>query len=92
MNFEWNPRKAKLNRKKHLVSFHEAITVFKDSLSMTFPDRDHSIGESRYIIIGMSASGQLLVVAHTDREESTRIISARKATRSERNFYESGNQ
>jgi uncharacterized protein len=55
---------------------------------VTFPDSDHSIGESRYVIIGMSSFGQLLVVAHTDRGEKVRIISARKATRQERKFYE----
>lgn len=62
--------------------------MFDDSLSITFPDPDHSIGESRYIIIGLSRFGQLLVVAHTDRGEKVRIISARTATRQERRFYE----
>ncbi|QMS88918.1 BrnT family toxin [Nostoc edaphicum CCNP1411] len=91
MEFEWNPDKAVINLKKHDVSFPEATTVFEDSLSVTFPDPDHSIGENRYIIIGMSGSGNLLVVSHTDRENCTRIISARKATRQERRFYEEGN-
>ncbi|HBL13467.1 MAG TPA: hypothetical protein DD379_19130 [Cyanobacteria bacterium UBA11162] len=90
MEFEWNPDKAALNLEKHGVSFQEAATVFNDSLSMTFPDPDHSIGESRYVIIGLSRFGQLLVVAHTDREAKVRIISARKATRQERRFYEEG--
>jgi len=91
MEFEWNPDKAAQNIEKHGVSFQEAATVFNDPLSMTFPDPDHSLGESRYVIIGLSRFGQLLVVAHTDRAEKVRIISARKATRQERKFYEEGN-
>lgn len=90
MEFEWNPDKAVLNVEKHSVSFQEAATVFNDPLSATFPDPNHSIGESRYVIIGISRFGQLLVVAHTDRGEKTRIISARKATRQEKRFYEQG--
>ncbi len=90
MKFEWNPSKAVVNLKKHNISFQEATTVFDDSLSVTFPDSEHSIGESRYVIIGTSGSGQLLVVSHTDRENRTRIISARKATRREKRFYEEG--
>lgn len=90
MEFEWNPDKAALNVEKHSVSFQEAATVFDDPLSATFPDPKHSIGESRYIIIGISRFGQLSVVAHTDRGEKTRIISARKATRQEKRFYEEG--
>lgn len=90
MEFEWNPDKAVLNLEKHGVSFQEASTVFNDPLSVTFPDPNHSIGESRYVIIGVSIFRQLLVVAHTDRGEKVRIISARKATRQERRFYEEG--
>jgi uncharacterized protein len=90
MEFEWNLDKAELNIEKHGVSFQEATTVFNDSLSVTFPDPDHSIGENRYVIIGVSRFGQLLVVAHTDRGEKVRIISARKATRQEKRFYEEG--
>ncbi|MDY6785840.1 MAG: BrnT family toxin [Cyanobacteriota bacterium] len=90
MEFEWNPQKAALNLDKHGVSFVEAATVFSDVLSMTFPDPDHSIGESRYVIIGISRFGHLLVVSHTDRGEKIRIISARKATRKERRYYEEG--
>jgi uncharacterized DUF497 family protein len=81
MEFEWNSDKAKLNLEKHGVFFQEAATVFNDPLSVTFPDPDHSIGENRYVIIGISRFGQLLVVAHTDQGEKVRIISARKATR-----------
>lgn len=90
MEFEWNPEKAVINLRKHNISFQEAATVFDDSLSVTFPDPDHSIGENRYVIIGMSRSEQLLVVSHTDRENRTRIISARRATRQEKRFYEEG--
>ena len=90
MEFEWNPEKAVINLRKHNISFQEAATVFEDSLSVTFPDPDHSIGENRYVIIGMSRLGQLLVVSHTDRENHTRIICARRATRQERRFYEEG--
>ncbi|MEA5554386.1 BrnT family toxin [Anabaena cylindrica UHCC 0172] len=90
MEFEWNPNKAELNFEKHGVSFQEAATTFNDPLSVTFPDPDHSIGESRYVIIGISRFGQILVVAHTDRGDKIRIISARKATRKERKFYEEG--
>jgi len=90
MEFEWNLNKATLNLEKHGVSFQEAATVFNAPLSITFPDPDHSMGESRYVIIGLSEFGQLLVVAHTDREENVRIISARKATRQEKRFYEEG--
>ncbi|MTJ50529.1 BrnT family toxin [Dolichospermum sp. UHCC 0259] len=90
MEFEWNPNKAELNFKKHGVSFQEAATTFNDPLSVTFPDPDHSIGESRYVIIEISRFRQILVVAHTDREDKIRIITARKATRQERKFYEEG--
>lgn len=90
MEFEWDPDKAVVNLRKHSISFQEAATVFGDSLSVTFPDPDHSIGEDRYVIIGISGSGQLLVVSHTDRGSRTRIISARRATRQERRFYEEG--
>ncbi|AFZ50611.1 BrnT family toxin [Dactylococcopsis salina] len=88
MEFEWNLEKARKNFNKHKVSFQEAATVFNDPLSLTFPDPDHSIGESRYIIIGISSLGQVLVIAHTERRTNIRIISARKATPKERRFYE----
>ncbi|MBW4472212.1 MAG: BrnT family toxin [Stenomitos rutilans HA7619-LM2] len=91
MKFEWNPYKAESNAKKHGVKFEEASTVFNDSLSVTFPDPDHSVGENRYVIIGVSRFGQLLIVAHTDRGEKVRITSARKANRQERRFYERRN-
>ncbi|XGV94599.1 MAG: BrnT family toxin [Leptolyngbya sp. BL-A-14] len=91
MQFEWNPDKAASNAKKHGVTFEEAATVFNDLLSVTFPDPDHSVGENRYVMIGLSRFGQLLIVAHTDRGEKVRIISARQANRQERRFYERGN-
>ncbi|GBE04686.1 hypothetical protein BMS3Abin10_00302 [bacterium BMS3Abin10] len=88
MEFEWYPNKAVKNIKKHRVSFNEAATVFGDPLSATFPDSDHSIQESRFIIIGLSSLGRMLVVAHTYKKNRVRIISARKATRHERKYYE----
>jgi uncharacterized DUF497 family protein len=91
VNFEWDPDKAKQNRRKHRVSFHEAATVFGDSFSVTYPDPDHSTSERRFITVGMSSAGRVLIVAHVDRKENIRIISARKTTQSERNQYEEKN-
>jgi hypothetical protein len=88
MRFEWDGRKAAGNLKKHGVSFLEAATVFADPLSLTFSDPDHSIDEERFISIGASDGGQILLVSHADRDEAIRLISARLATRSERNYYE----
>jgi uncharacterized DUF497 family protein len=88
VRFAWDPTKAADNLKKHGVDFREAATVFEDSLSTTFPDTDHSAGERRFLIVGMSARGRILVVAHTETNETLRIISARTATRREREFYE----
>jgi uncharacterized DUF497 family protein len=88
LKFEWNPKKAKKNFKKHGVSFDEAATVFSDPLSMTYDDPDHSNGESRYIIIGLSARGELLFVSHVEIDEKIRIISARRLTQKERKQYE----
>lgn len=89
MEFEWDPRKAEHNRKNHGVDFAEAATVFDDPLSITYPDPDHSRYEERFIIIGMSNLGRLLIVAHMDRADATRIISARSVTNRERKLYES---
>ena len=91
MDFEWDPRKDAANRRKHGVGLREATTVFGDPLAATFPDIDHSLSERRFLTIGASASGRLLVVAHTERGETIRIISARPATRQERRFYEEKN-
>jgi uncharacterized protein len=88
MEFEWDEDKAAKNLKKHKVELSEAATVFGDTLSVTFPDPDHSAEEDRFITVGMSDQGRLIVVSHTDREERTRIISARKAARRERKLYE----
>jgi uncharacterized DUF497 family protein len=88
MKFEWNTEKAKRNQKKHGVSFSEALTVFKDSLSLTYPDTDHSVDEDRFLLIGLSSSDNVLVISHTFRNDVVRIISARKATNKERSFYE----
>lgn len=88
IEFEWDSDKANKNIKKHRVSFNEAATIFGNPLSMTFYDPDHSIDENRYITIGLSYLGKLLIVSHTDREEHIRIISARKTTRRESKFYE----
>lgn len=90
MEFEWDNNKAIANLQKHGVSFAEAATVFGDPLSTTFPDPDHSINESRFITIGLSTSGKIIILSHTDREDRIRIISARKATRKEQRFYEEG--
>ena len=88
MEFEWDPLKAEDNLKKHGVDFTEAATVFSDPLSLTYSDPDHSLDEDRYIIIGSSSANRLLIVAHTDRDESTRLISAREVTSRERKLYE----
>jgi len=88
MRFAWNEKKAASNLVKHGVSFEEAATVFGDPLSDTFPDHHHSAEEQRFIIIGASESGKILVVAHTDDGELARIISAREATAGERKSYE----
>jgi uncharacterized DUF497 family protein len=88
MHFEWDPEKARANRAKHGVSFEEAMRAFLDPLSVTILDPDHSESEARFVLIGQSPSGRLLVVVHTDRGDSIRLISARRATRRERRTYE----
>ena len=88
MKFTWDPTKAAENLQKHGVDFREAATVFDDPLSTTFPDADHSEGEQRFLILGTSALGRILVVSHTDTGDTIRIISARATTRRERRFYE----
>ena len=90
MTFEWDPRKAAENHARHGVTFEEAATVFRDPLSATGADPDHSVDEDRFITFGMSMAGRLLVVAHTDRDDTIRIISARPATPIERRVYEKG--
>lgn len=88
--FEWDEKKARRNISKHGVSFEEASTVFGDVLSLTVPDPLHSTEEERFVIIGRSDRGRLLVVVHTERTERLRIISARMATLRERRNYEEG--
>jgi uncharacterized DUF497 family protein len=88
VDFEWDPAKAALNVRKHRVPFPEATTVFGDPLGITVPDPDHSEEEDRYITVGRSIRGRPLMVAHTERGDRTRIISARELTRSEREAYE----
>ena len=88
MEFEWDPDKADSNLVKHGVSFHEAGTVFGDPLALTYFDPDHSDDEDRYLTFGLSNQNRLVVVSHTDRDDRTRIISARPATRQERMSYE----
>ncbi len=88
--FEWDPGKARANLRKHGVSFEEAATVFGDPLSLTIPDPVQVTGEERFIIVGRSFRGRTLVVVHTERGAQIRIISARRATRHEREQYEGG--
>src|SRR5439155_8221889 len=90
MEFEWDVVKAESNFEKHGVSFVEAVTVFGDPLEVTISDPDHSEGEFRFLSMGYSGQGRLLVVAYTDREGRFRLISAREATPKERREYESG--
>ena len=88
LNFQWDQNKARTNLAKHGVSFEEAATVFGDALSLTIPDPAHSQKEERYIILGSSHTGKLLVVVHTERGDSIRIISARRASRKECKSHE----
>jgi len=88
VTFSWDPKKAVANLKKHGVDFREAATVFDDPLSTTFPNEEHSTSERRFVTIGVSAFGRVLVVAHTEGGQTIRVVSAREATRGERKFYE----
>ena len=90
MDFEWDPAKAESNQRKHGVSFAEAVTMFGDPLELTVSDPDHSEGEYRFLSLGRSLEGRLLVVSYTEREQNRlRIISARPATSAETSRYES---
>ena len=86
--FEWDAKKAESNTQKHGVTFDEASTVFGDPLGLLMRDPDHSAGEERYLLLGMSHRQRLLVVAFAERPPRTRLISARRATRRERRRYE----
>jgi uncharacterized DUF497 family protein len=88
MQFEWDPAKYSQNRTKHGVSFEEASTAFEDDFFLCFADPDHSEGEVRYLLLGQSLQGRLLVIAYTERRGVVRLISAREATRRERKTYE----
>ena len=88
IQFESDPAKAKMNLRKHGVAFREAATVLRDPLGITIFDPDHSDEKDRFITFGFSAAGRLLMVAHTERGERIRIISARGLTRAEREAYE----
>jgi uncharacterized protein len=88
MRFAWDPRKERLNRRDHHVGFEEATTVFGDPLALTVPDPDHSFGEERYMTIGLSTAGRLLVVCHVEQGDTIRIISVRRAVARERKDYE----
>ncbi len=90
MQFEWDSAKAAENLSKHGVSVEEAATIFRDALSATGPDPDHSVGEERFVTFGVSTSGRLLIVGHTEHGDIIRIITARLATSGERKIYEEG--
>ncbi len=90
MKIEWDPKKAKSNLEKHGVSFEEAATALSDPMAVTGADPDHSATEVRYVTVGVSGRGRLVVISHTEKEEIIRIISARKASKGERELYEEG--
>jgi uncharacterized DUF497 family protein len=86
--FEWDPNKAESNLRKHGVTFAEASSVFDDPQFITLIDEEHSKDEERFITIGLSDKNRLVMVAHAERENRIRIISARKATKNEEKFYQ----
>jgi uncharacterized DUF497 family protein len=90
VNFEWDERKARSNRRKHGISFEEAASAFEDWESIAVPDPEHSDGETRFYLIGISNRGNLVVVCHTDRVDVTRIISAWRANGRQKRQYEQG--
>ncbi|WNZ22276.1 BrnT family toxin [Leptolyngbya sp. NK1-12] len=90
MQFDWDENKAERNLSKHGVSFEEAKTVFDDPLYVDFYDPDHSENEERYLLVGQSSRGRLLIVSYTERGDSIRLISARQVTQTERETYEEG--
>ena len=90
MIFEWDEEKAELNEPKHDVRFDEAVTVFEDLFFLDFYDPKHSIEEHRFLIVGESSQGRLLIVSYTERDDKIRIISARELTPQERRTYEYG--
>lgn len=90
INFEWDTAKATSNKKKHGVSFEEAQSVFYDEFAVQFFDEDESVSEDRFLILGFSDEARLLIVCHCERDQGNtiRIISARKATKSESTYYQ----
>jgi len=88
LQFDWDPKKAESNAERHGVLFPEAATAFGDPLSLTVPDADHSDGEARFVLMGVTYLGRLVVVAHAESDDNIRIISARPATNAERRHYE----
>ncbi|MEO5858785.1 MAG: BrnT family toxin [Pyrinomonadaceae bacterium] len=88
IDVEWDPEKDQLNAKKHKTSFAEAATVFDDPFAETIDDPDHSETEHRFVTVGRTSTGTLLVVVHTFRDDKIRLISARRPTRKERHNYE----
>lgn len=90
LTFEWHERKARENLRKHGLSFEEAATAFRDPRSLTIHDPDHSKGEERFVFLGKAISGSIVVVVHVERGDNIRIISARRASRREREQYEQG--
>lgn len=88
MEFEWDPDKAASNLEKHDISFEEAATAFGDPFSLTIPDPDHSDEEDRFVLLGETVAGALVVVVHAERGDNVRIISGRRATRREQRAYE----
>ncbi|MEO6260367.1 MAG: BrnT family toxin [Thermoanaerobaculia bacterium] len=89
MKFEWDPEKDRRNQAKHGVAFEEAATVFGDRFALSWEDREHSVGEYRKLTLGYTERQRLVIVAQTERDDRTRIISARLATAAERRLYES---
>jgi uncharacterized protein len=88
VQFEWDPAKNETNHRKHGISFGEAATAFGDPLSLTISDPEHSLDEARYILVGLTYSSRLVVVAHIETGDTIRIISARPANNAERRAYE----
>ena len=88
LEFEWNPLKARKNRTKHGIAFMEGSTAFSDPHSITISDPDHSVFEHRLLLLGLSETGKLVVVSHTERSDRIRIISVRYASKRERKYYE----
>ena len=90
MKYEWDPEKDRRNQFKHGIGFEEATTVFGDDFALTWEDREHFEQEYRTLTLGYTDTNRLVIVAHTEREDRTRIITAREATAVERRLYESG--